>query len=44
MTPTFDEFCKLAQELGAKDAKVISTKDVFTSPWVRQKCQYGCGG
>ncbi len=39
-----DKFCKLARKLGAKDAKVLSTKDVFTSPWVRRKCQYGCGG
>ena len=39
-----DKFCKLARKLGAKDAKVISTKHVFTSPWVRRKCQYGCGG
>ncbi len=39
-----DKFCKLARKLGAKGAKVVSTKHVFTSPWVRWKCQYGCGG
>ena len=39
-----DKFCKLARKLGAKDAKVIPTKHVFTSPWVRRKCQYGCSG
>lgn len=39
-----DKFCKLAQKLQAKDTKVIATKDVFTSAWVRQKCKYGCDG
>ena len=41
---SLNEFCKLAQKLGMKEAKVISTKDVFTAPWVRQKCKFGCGG
>ncbi len=41
---TLISFRKSAKKLGAKDTKVISTKDVFTSPWVRRKCQYGCGG
>ena len=30
--------------MGAKHAKVVSTEKVFTAPWVRWKCQYGCGG
>ena len=38
-----DKFCRLARKLGTKDAKVVSTRDVFTSAWVRRKCQYGCG-
>ena len=30
--------------LGARHAKVISPRKVFTAPWVRLKCQYGCEG
>lgn len=37
-------FCQKAKRLGARDAKVISTKSIITSPWVRMKCQYGCDG
>jgi len=33
-----------AKRLGAKDAKAISPDSVITAPWVRLKCQYGCGG
>jgi len=39
-----DKFCKLAQKFGAEDAKIISTKNIFTAPWVRQKCHFGCSG
>ena len=39
-----DQFCRLAERLGAKEARVISTKNVFTAAWVRQKCQFGCDG
>ncbi len=31
-----------ALENGASVAKVISPKDVFVAPWVKQKCQFGC--
>ena len=37
-------FIKRACELGAKEAKIISPKQVFTAEWVRWKCQYGCDG
>lgn len=37
-------FCKLALELGAKDAKAVSVDTVVTAPWVRMRCQYGCAG
>ena len=37
-----DEFCKLARQLWAADAKIVSPKDVPTAEWVRLKCQYGC--
>lgn len=32
-----------AVELGARDAKLIPTSQVFTGEWVRLKCQFGCG-
>ena len=38
------KFQKLACEMGAVDAKVIEAKSVVTAPWVRLKCQFGCGG
>jgi predicted metal-binding protein len=37
------EFVGRALKLGALDAKVITASAVATSPWVRLKCQYGCG-
>jgi predicted metal-binding protein len=37
-------FVKRACVLGAKEAKIISPKQVFTAEWVRRKCQYGCDG
>ena len=40
----FAKFCRSAERLGAKEAKVISTKNVFTAAWVRKKCQFGCDG
>lgn len=33
-----------AVELGADDAKIVATPSVITAPWVRYKCQFGCGG
>ena len=39
---SLEEFCKLARELGATDAKVVSPRNVVTGTWVRWKCQYGC--
>jgi len=39
---SLEKFCKLARKLGAKEAKVISTRNIFTAPWVRRKCQFGC--
>jgi len=37
-------FVARALELGAVDAKVVDAGSVVTAAWVRQKCQYGCGG
>lgn len=39
-----DRFLTLACEYGALEAKVIDASSVVTAPWVRFKCQFGCGG
>ncbi|WP_166503999.1 DUF2284 domain-containing protein [Carboxydothermus islandicus] len=36
------ELCQIAKDLGAEDAKIISTEQVVTAPWVTLKCRYGC--
>lgn len=33
-----------ARKVGATGAKVIHPASVITAPWVRWKCQFGCGG
>jgi predicted metal-binding protein len=38
------KYAKRAMKLGAVDAKLISADTIVTAPWVRLKCQYGCGG
>lgn len=40
----FASFVDRARELGAAEAKVIRAETVVTAPWVRLKCQFGCGG
>jgi predicted metal-binding protein len=35
---------KRAEELGAKESKVIDVATVKTAEWVRYKCQFGCDG
>lgn len=42
--PRLDRFLRQARELGAAGAKAIRAESVVTAPWVRLKCQYGCGG
>jgi predicted metal-binding protein len=37
-----NHFLRRANELGAKEAKIISAQSIVTAPWVRAKCQYGC--
>ena len=37
-------FVRRACELGAVGAKVIPAESIVTAPWVRMKCQFGCGG
>ena len=43
-SPQLKRFTRRACELGAMEAKVIRADSVVTAPWVRLKCQYGCGG
>ncbi len=38
------KLCKIAIELGAREAKAIKAEDVVVADWVRLKCQYGCDG
>ncbi|MBF0502206.1 MAG: DUF2284 domain-containing protein [Candidatus Riflebacteria bacterium] len=40
----FETYIKKAVEYGATSAKVIDCKTIVTAPWVRMKCQFGCGG
>jgi predicted metal-binding protein len=37
-------FIKRAVDLGALEAKIIGAETIATAPWVRLKCQFGCGG
>lgn len=42
--PALGELARRAVALGAKRARVVAARSVATAPWVRLKCQYGCGG
>jgi predicted metal-binding protein len=35
-------YTKAALEKGARNAVIIETSKIFTAPWVRLKCQFGC--
>jgi predicted metal-binding protein len=37
-------FLQKITELGVREARIIDPKTVETAPWVRWKCQFGCGG
>jgi predicted metal-binding protein len=37
-------FIRRAVELGALEAKIIGAETIVTAPWVRLRCQFGCGG
>jgi predicted metal-binding protein len=39
----YDRFIKKAVELGAEEGKIINAGTIITAPWVRLKCQFGCG-
>src|SRR5512137_517339 len=38
-----EPFVQRAVEQGALSAKVIESGSIVTAPWVRLKCQFGCG-
>jgi predicted metal-binding protein len=40
----FKPYIKLALDNKITDAVVIETSQVYTAPWVRMKCQFGCAG
>jgi predicted metal-binding protein len=37
-------YVAMALKEGVDDAVIVKTSKVFTAPWVRTKCQFGCGG
>jgi predicted metal-binding protein len=39
-----NQFVDLALEMGIDDAKIIDAATIRCEPWVRLKCQFGCGG
>jgi predicted metal-binding protein len=39
-----EPYIKLALDNKLTDAVVIETSKVYTAPWVRMKCQFGCAG
>lgn len=40
---SLDDYCRKALAGGATDALVIEPGRIITAPWVRLKCQFGCG-
>lgn len=40
----YDAYVRTALRMGAKEAKIIPADTVLTAQWVREKCQFGCGG
>ena len=39
-----DRYIAKALDAGMDHAIVIETSYIYTAPWVRMKCQFGCGG
>lgn len=42
--PAIAAFIPRALKFGARAAKAVKASSVATAPWVRLKCQFGCGG
>ena len=40
----YTAFITRAVKLGAREARIIQAASIVTAPWVRLKCQFGCGG
>jgi predicted metal-binding protein len=40
----YDRYVAMALEKGIDDALIIDTAKIFTAPWVRMKCRFGCAG
>ena len=38
------KYAKKAEDLGARDTKIIPVDSVVTEEWVRLKCRFGCDG
>jgi predicted metal-binding protein len=38
------QIIQAAMKQGAIGAKIVPTSSIETAPWVRWKCQFGCGG
>jgi predicted metal-binding protein len=37
-------YAAMALQRGVDDALIVETSKVYTAPWVRMKCQFGCAG
>lgn len=40
----YDPYITLALEKDIDDALIVETAKIFTAPWVRMKCRFGCAG
>jgi predicted metal-binding protein len=40
----YDPYIALALKKGIDDALIVETAKIFTAPWVRMKCRFGCAG
>jgi predicted metal-binding protein len=40
----YASYAAMALKKGIDDAVVVDTAKVYTAPWVRMKCRFGCGG
>ncbi len=40
----YSPYIAMALEKGVDDALIVSTAKIFTAPWVRMKCRFGCAG
>lgn len=43
-TSKYQDYINRARRMRAKEAKIIPADTIVTAQWVREKCQFGCGG